>query len=215
MKNLSIVFNVVLLVLVCILFAMYFSLKKTISGGDASTSHADTTANITTHKGSEKAIRIAFVNADSINSEYQLMTDFKKEITARQMALQSEYESKAKVLQDEYVAYQQKVQANNISQLDAEKAQKDMEAKKAVIDELQHRQDDMVKEVQDKNLKLQAKIQNYIVDVNKKLNFDYVLAYAGMGSSVLYANNYYNITSQVISGLNAQYKDSLQKAGKH
>jgi outer membrane protein len=216
MKNLSLVLNVILLVLVGVLFVLYFSLKKSISGGDTtSTSKSDTTANVASRPGNEKPIRIAFVNADSINTDYLLMTDFKKEINARQMALQNEYEKKGKVLQDEYAQYQQRVQANNISQVDAEKAQKDMEAKKAVLDELQHQQDDLLKEVQEKNLKLQNKIQNYIVDYNKKLHFDYVLAYAGVGSSVLYANNYYNITSQVISGLNAQYKDSLLKSAKH
>jgi outer membrane protein len=216
MKNLSFILNVILFSLVGLLFALYFNLKKSMQGGDtAAPTPTSTAANVTAQTGNDKLIRIAYVNADTINTDYLLMADFKKQINARQNVLQSEYDKKAKVLQDEYVLYQTKVQANNISQVDAEKEQKAMEAKKAELEDLQRRQEDLVKEVQEKNLALQLKIQNYIVECNKKLKFDYVLAYAGVGGPVLYANSGYNITNQVIEGLNAQYKDSIQRAGKH
>lgn len=204
MKNLSAVFNVILLVLVGILFVLYFSLKK--GAGNSQSSET----NLTTPSGKQKMLRIAYVNADTINARYQLMTDFKKEIQSRQGALQNEYDAKAKILQDEYTDYQQKAQAGNISQIDAEKKQKDMEQKKAELDNMQGRLDDLMKEVQDRNAQIQQTVEKYIAQYNKKTHFDYVLTYASAGTNILYANDSLDITNEIVKGLNAQYQDSLK-----
>src|SRR3984957_8176173 len=108
MKNISIVFNLLLLALVGVLFWLYFSLKKT-SGTDGSMPTA-----MSNVAGKSRLIRIAHVNIDSLNAKYQMMLDFKREIESRQNSIQMEYDSKAKVLQNEYVSYQQKMQAQTI-----------------------------------------------------------------------------------------------------
>ena len=77
-------------------------------------------------------------------------------------------------LQEEYHEYQQKAQAGNISQLDAQKKQKDMEGKKNELDGIQQKQDDLMKEVQERNLQIQQKVQDYIAMYNKKAHYDYV-----------------------------------------
>ena len=208
MKNLSIVFNIVLLALVGILFYLYFSLKN----GSSTASSGSGDSKVVLSSGMQKPVRIAFVNTDTLNNDYLIMQDLKKDMQARQSVLQSEYDVKAKALQDEYMAYQQKVQSGNISQNDAEKQQKDMQQKKAVLDNMQAKLDEMVKEAQMKNQQIVDMIEKYIAQYNKKAHFDYVLAYA-KGANILLVNDSLDITRQVLNALNAQYKDSLQKAG--
>lgn len=205
MKNISIVFNVILLALVGILFFLYLSLKKAISGNDGGNTKVTLTA------GMQKPVRVGYVNADSINTNYTLMQDFKKEMQAKQSVLQNEYDTKGRAFQSEYADLQQRSQAGTISQIDADKIQKDLVQKKSVIDNIQANLDQLAREAQEKNQKIENLVEKYVSLYNKKAHFDYVLAYA-RGTNVLYANDSLDITRQVVMGLNQQYKDSLQKS---
>lgn len=201
MKNLSIVLNAILLVLVIILFVMFNNLKKSM-GQEGSMS---------TTTGKDRLLKIAYVNVDSINANYQLMKDFNNEIQQKEAQFQEAYTAKAKKLQDEYQAYMQKKQSGNISQIEDEKDQKDMESKKSELDGMQQERDELVKEVQERNYELQKKIQKFIANDNKKMGFDYILGYENVGGAVIYGNDSLDITKPIVTQLNQQYKDSLQK----
>jgi len=202
MKNLSIALNAILLVLVIILFVMFNNMKKSMGqDGGAESS-----------MGKNKLLRVAYVNADSINAGYMLMKDFNSEIQQKENQFQQEYSAKAKRLQDEYQAYMKKKQSGNTSQLDDQKAEQELGAKKNELDEMQQQRDELVKEVQERNFQLQKKIQKYIADFNKKSGFDYILGYENVGGTLLYANDSLDITKSIVAGLNQQYKDSIQKA---
>jgi len=199
MKNLSVALNAILLVLVIILFVMFNNLKKSMGQEGSST----ITGN--------KMLRIAYINADSINSGYLLMRDFKNEIQAKQAQMQEVYNEKAKKLQDEYEAFMQKKQSGNISDIDAQKAEQHMQGEKNELDGMQQQQQDLLKEVQDRNIEIQKMVQKYIATYNKTAHFDYVMTYESVGGGILFANDSLDITKPIVSGLNQQYKDSTQK----
>jgi outer membrane protein len=201
MKNLSIALNAILLVLVIALFIMFNNLKKSV--GQEGSSGVDI--------GKNKLLRIAHINLDTINEDYLVMKDFKKDIEAKESQIQEEYSIKEKKLQDEYQAYMQKKQSGNTSQLDDQRAEKDLGAKKNELDQLQQERDDMLKDAQDKTIKLQKKVQDYVANYNKKAHFDYILYNVNVGGLVVYANDSMDITKPILAGLNQQYKDSLQK----
>jgi len=207
MKNFSTAINLILLMLIGVLFFLYFSLKKSSSSSD--NQMPDAKGMSIMNKG--KAVRIAHVNVDSLNVKYQCMVDTKRDMESRENSIQMEFANKNKVLQDEYLAYQQKVQSNNISQVDAEKAQKDLQEKKDELDNLQRKHDDLLKEAQDRENVILAIVQKYVANYNKKTHFDYILAYAKTGSNILFANDSLDITKEVVAGLNKEYTDSLQR----
>lgn len=211
MKNLSLALNVVLFVLVAILFGMYFSLKKSITHGpEQSAAMPGDTAR------AHGAAKIAYINLDTMNAHYQLMKDLSAQMQQRLSVLQNEYNTKSQALQQEYAAYQQKAQSGNISQIDAEKDQQDMQNKKNVLDDIQGKVNDLEKEMQDKNVEMEQKVNDYIATYNKKAHYDYVLAYASLGSQVLCANKQFDITKEILAGINQQYADSLKNANaKH
>ncbi len=205
MKNISIALNAVLLVLVIILFVMVNNLKKSI-GQDSGNSGNGSSV------GKNKPLRIAYVDADSINTNYLLMKDIKNQMQAKEAEIQNEYGVKQKKAQEEYQAYMTKKQAGNISQIDDEKTQRDLQAKQAELEGLQQQREELMKDAQDQTLEIQKKIERYIANYNKKAGFDYVLYYVNVGGMVLYANDSLDITKPIVGGLNQDYKDSVQKA---
>jgi Skp family chaperone for outer membrane proteins len=202
MKNISLAFNVVLLVLIVILFFMYFSLKKSIGSSDNSGTAISAS--------SQKAVRIAYLNADSIDSGYKLMKKLQEDLQGKEAELNNEIEAKGRKLQEQYAAYQQRVQSGNISQLDAQKEQQDMAAKQAEIQQLQGKSQELTNEAQAERTLIRQKIHNLIVDYNKKAHFDYVLEYLNLEGAVLYVNDSLDITRPILSAANKQYADSLQ-----
>jgi outer membrane protein len=209
MKNLSTVFNLVLLVLVGVLFWLYFGLKKSSDGGSSSTI---TNSSVSDNAGKDRLLRIAHVNVDTLNAKYQLMLDFKREVESSENSLQAEYQSKANAFQQQYTAYMQKKQAGAISQVDDEKLQKELQAKKDELDNFQVKRDNLVRQTDEHNAKILDIIRKYVADYNKKMHFDYILANAESGTNILYSSDGLDITKDIVSGLNLQYKDSLQKA---
>ncbi len=207
MKNLSTVFNLVLLVLVGILFWLYFGLKKS-SGGESSAANTSVSDNA----GKDRLLRIAHINIDSMNSKYQLMLDFKSEYESNLNSLQEEALGKEKVLQQEYTVYMQKKQAGALSQVDDEKYQKELQAKKDELDNFQVKRDNLSRVTEEKNAKILNIVRKYVSDYNKKMHFDYILLSGETGTNIIYANNGLDITKDIVSGLNLQYKDSLQRA---
>ncbi len=206
MKNLSLALNGVLFIFVIVLFVMVNNLKKSINGEEGSGGNG-------AKVGTTKPLRVAYINADSITSNYLVEKDFNAEIQAKENAFQEEYNTKMKKFQDEYQEYMQKKQAGNISDIDDERVKKDLQAKQNELDGMQQQKQDLVKYVQDKTLAVRSKIVKYINAYNKKANFDYVLYYINIDGQVLYANDSLDITKPILAGLNQMYKDSVQKAG--
>jgi outer membrane protein len=204
MKNFSIALNAILLILVIILFVMVNNLKKTM-GVDSGSQGTGTSV------GKNKLLRIAHINLDTINEDYLVIKDFKKEVEAKETQIQEVYQAKGKRLQDEYQAYMQKKQSGNISELDAQKTEQHLQAEKNELDGLQQQRDDILKDAQDKTLELQKKVQNYVANYNKKAQFDYILYNVNVGGMVVYANDSLDITKPILLGLNQMYKDSAQK----
>jgi outer membrane protein len=206
MKNLSTVFNLVLLVLVGVLFWLYFGLKKS-SGGD----NSSTNTSVSDNAGKDRLLRIAHVNVDTLNAKYQLMLDFKREVESSENSLQAEYQGKATNFQQQYTAYMQKKQAGALSQVDDEKLQRELQAKKDELDNFQAKRDNLVRQTDEHNAKILDIVRKYVADYNKKMHFDYILANAESGTNILYSSDGLDITKDIVSGLNLQYKDSLQK----
>ncbi|HXB12214.1 MAG TPA: OmpH family outer membrane protein [Bacteroidia bacterium] len=213
MKNASMFFNALLLALVAVLFFMYFSLKSSLNKDNGGQSTNNTKQSSDGNNNSKGGVSIAYINDDTITANYSIMKELSRQLQSRQVVLQGEYETKAKKLQDEYNNYQQKAQSGNLSQIDAQKLQEDMQNKKAEVDGLQHKMEDLVNEAKEKNQKILDKVLNYVTQYNKSKHYDYVLTYSSAHGPIIYANNSMDITRDILAGLNKEYNDSI--SAKH
>ncbi len=107
---------------------------------------------------------------------------------------------------------QKKAQANTLTQADYEAAQKrlgqmqqSLEARKQSLTE------QLMKEQDDFNKNLKSSLDSFIEEYNKNHHYDYILSYAGSGSSILYANKQLDITKDIVDGMNAAAKNGGNK----
>ncbi len=158
-------------------------------------------------------LKIAYVNVDSLNEHYELlktkMADFKKEQERMDNELQASYlqmQQKAEVVQ-------KKVQMQTITESEYKNAEKEMMlmqqslegSKQSMTEKLLKKQDDINKEMKNK-------LDSFIEVYNKDKHYDFILRYsAGMGSQIMYANKQYEITKDIIDGMNASSPKGTDK----
>lgn len=197
MKNLSIVLNVILLVAVCVLFVLHFSDR--CSG--------ETTEQNTTNGENTDATKVVYVNTDTLLSNYLLSVELNEAFLKKQEERRTELNVKAKTLDQEANEFQRKLQNNGfISEARAVDARDQLLVKQQNLQKLQQEMTDkMMREQNDVNKKLFESITAFLAEYNKTNGFNIVLS-TTLGGNVLYAQPGYDITSEVLKGLNAGYK---------
>ena len=137
-------------------------------------------------------MKIAYVEVDSIMTNYTFCKDYSLILQKKGQNIQNTLEAKQRQLQAAAANFQQKVQQNAYTQ---EQAQ-------SIGAGLQKQQNDL----QVLNQRLRDSIQHFLAEYNKDKKYALILSKAG--DNILYANESYNITKDVIAGLNKAYKPS-------
>lgn len=150
--------------------------------------------------------KIAYVNIDSLEKHYVYLNEKRKELNNRQNAIENElkrmntqYESKMKELQEKY-------QKGTLTQEEAEKGEKDLMSLQQRFEQRQYETQNELLSLQENLMRdLQEKLNNFIEKYNADKKYAYILSY-GEGGSILYADPKYEITNDVIEGMNAEEK---------
>ena len=99
----------------------------------------------------------------------------------------------------------QKVQANKYTQAQAQQIQASIQKQAQDADALQQRLGaEYQNEVAKYNKALSDSVHNYLRDYNKDKKYAIILAKSG--DNILYADPAYNITNEVVKGMNQAYK---------
>ena len=202
MKNLSIVLNVVLLIAVAVLYILYFSNKSDISSGN--------TQSVAVGEGGD--VRIAYVNSDTLLKNYQYFKDLSDRLDAKRQKLEKELQNRAQGLQNEIANFQRTAQSMTMNQARAveEDLMKRQQNLYAYQDNLRQQ---LVQEEAVLNDSLYTRVSDFLKEYGKENNLEVVLTYT-RGSGVLFAHDNLNITSDVLNGLNEQYKKEPKAAAK-
>lgn len=200
MKNTPTILSALALLGVIALFALHFSDKPTT--GAARTAPARTAASSNNAAGS----RIAYIDIDTLEANYEYFKAKKEDFTRRQANLEAELERSARALQTEANALQQKAQAGSLSQSEGEAAQKRLMGMQQNLE--QRRQSmaaQLMKEQDAFNTDLQKRLDAWLEEYNANKTYDYVLSYSKSGS-ILYADKGLDITKDAIDGMNERAK---------
>lgn len=159
--------------------------------------------------------KIAFVNIDSLEEHYELLKTHREEFKKRKEQMEGELQQSAQQMQNKAQDIQKKAQAQTLSQSEYEAAQKQyMLMQQSLESRNQALTEQLVKEQEEMNKDLKKRLDAYLESYNKDKHYDFILSYsAGGGSPIMYANKAYEITKDVIAGMNATSKDE-PKAGK-
>lgn len=154
-------------------------------------------------------IKIAYVEVDSLMSQYKFCKDYTLILQKKSNNARNTLNQKGKQLQAAAANFQQKLQNNGFtSREQAESVQTALQRQEQDLQELQARLgSELDSETMKYNTALRDSLQNFLKVYNKDKKFDYILS--NTYDNILYANKRYDITNDVINGLNKRYKSTL------
>lgn len=150
--------------------------------------------------------QIAFVEIDSIMTQYQFCKDYTAILKEKSESYKSQITSKGQALENAAMNFQQKVQQGAYaSQEEAMKVQSSLQRQQESFQKLQEDLSAKFEEEQAKfNQALRDSVHNFLEEYNKQRKFSLILSKSG--DNILYADKGMNITNEVIAGLNKRYK---------
>ena len=159
-------------------------------------------------------LKIASVEVDSIMTQYQFCKDFTLVLQKKGNNARNTLTAKQKQLQTAAANFQQKVQNNGFqSREQAAGVQAAIERQGQDLQELQARLgSELDAETAKYNKALRDSLQNFLREYNKTKKYDMILSKAG--DNILLASKRYDITQDVVNGLNKRYKSTFKESDK-
>lgn len=148
--------------------------------------------------------KIAYVDLDSVQANYELCKELTAQLEEKSLKAQQELQSKQRAFQDHYNSMQQKYEKGQFtSEQQFQNAQANLQREQEAGAKRESEIQAELAEFQAKGLQqMNDSINNFIESYNKDKKYDYIL----VKSTVLYANSACDITADVIKGLNKRYK---------
>ncbi|MBP6429006.1 MAG: OmpH family outer membrane protein [Bacteroidales bacterium] len=152
-------------------------------------------------------LRIAYVNTDSILAQYDYAKDLEKGLKTYQTSLESNYQAQGKKLQSDYENYLKT--GDKLTLTEQKKKEEDLGRRQQEFPLLQQKMMAQLQERQmEDNKKLLNAVYAFIKDYNaKNQKFNIILSRSYISSTVLYADDAYDITDEIVKGLNQEYKN--------
>jgi outer membrane protein len=196
MKNASLVLNIVLLIAVAVLFYLHFSSGKKENSVKVVSSQSGSSV-------PTSDFRIAYFEMDSINNSYAKVKDVKGELGKEEERINSELTRLQKTYNDRITQYQS--QAQTMTSVESEKANRDI---LQLQDRITRSKQEMDQKFQDlymrKMQEVKLQVEDFLKEYNKSKGYSYILAYEP--GFIFYRDSAYNITADLVKGLNEQYK---------
>ena len=187
--------NIVLLIGVGILFFLFFNKKDNTTSGTSTRTNSDTPAQ-------KEQTPVAYFDMDSIEANFVLWKQVQAEVVKREAGINDTINQ----MRNGFQSYYQKLQAQsaNLSprqkdSLSNELAQMDAEIKNRTSDLNQKYQTYFMTRQQE----IVTKIKNYCKEFNKDKKYSYIIAREP--GLFYYTDTAYNVTSELLKGLNAFY----------
>ena len=193
MKNLPLILNIILFLLVGHLY--YLNLKKP---------QAKEQQVIAPPESQSGGVKIAWVNADTLNEKYEWLKQQKQIIEQRLRSAENSLQAKEEALMRDASALQQRFSTGNMTQADAEKEQAVLMQRNQKLEEEKARLSKSLADDQKKALdNLYSNLEGKLKELSGQIGYDYILSYQ-RGAQILLANDSLDITKQVLEMLNAE-----------
>jgi len=157
-------------------------------------------------EASATGLKIAFVEVDSLMTQYDFAKDYSVTLQKKSNNARNTLTTKGNTLQAAVNNFQQKLNNNGFqSREQAASQQAAIERQQRDLQELQARlENELASETAKFNEALRDSLQNFLKDYNQDKQFDLILT--KQGDNILFANKKFDITQDIINGLNKRYK---------
>lgn len=151
-------------------------------------------------------LKIAYVEIDSLLAKYNFCIDLNEAMVKKSENVRLTLNQKAKDLEKHQREFQTKVQNNAyLSQERAEQEYKRIAKLEQDLQELSNKlQTELMSEQEKNSLLLRDSINAFMKEYNKEKGYSFIISNTNL-DNLLYADEQYNITQEVVDGLNARY----------
>lgn len=159
-------------------------------------------------------MKIAYVEVDSLMTQYEFCKEFTLILQKKSNNARNTLNQKGQALQSAMQNFQQKLNNNGFtSREQAESQQAAIQRQQQSLQELQARlENELANETAKYNEGLRDSLQHFLAAYNKDKKYDLILT--KQGDNILYASKRFDITSDIINGLNKHYKSTLKAEAK-
>jgi Skp family chaperone for outer membrane proteins len=205
--KISMAWSALLTIIVVVLAMKVFSGKT-----DEATEEAVPVAAAFAKEGGPEATIVAFVNGDTLNERYAFIVEKSKDLDAKMSAAEERVKREYGPRQAQYEQNMRYAQEHpEMSEAEAIALQKDMERLQIEMDEIQQREVGVLqKKEADLQKELIQRVNRYLDKYTRERGIDYVINKQSEFQVLLYGNADYDITAEVIAGLNAEYEAEKQ-----
>jgi Skp family chaperone for outer membrane proteins len=182
---------------VVVLFILHFSggEKGEKRGGDAREAGITDPSNIS----------IAFFSMDSVMNNWDLYFSYQQELSKKQSEMEAEFAGKTESFYQRVQDAQYKIQRQLITRSEAEQLQQQLASEEQQLMGLQNQYAaDLQEQGMVKNRQMMDMIERYVTKLSEENGYSYVYSYQ-FGGNLIYGAKPYDITSQVVAGLNQTY----------
>lgn len=185
---------------VIILFILHFSSKsgtRTTATGKTSTVAA----------ASGASVKVAYIDIDTFEANYENLKAKQDEFRKQKAAMESELQRSASQMQSDAAEAQRKYQSGSLSEAEAQATGKRLQQMQQT---LETRSASMSSQFEEKlqafNRQLYNDMHDYLDEYSKEHGFDYVISTSRSNPVILYGSAAYDVTRDVIKGMNERSK---------
>ncbi|WP_455586750.1 OmpH family outer membrane protein [Bacteroides sp.] len=174
--------------------------------GKADTKTTTTTDGETAAATVSGDLKIAYVEVDTLLSKYNFCIDLNEAMMKKEENIRMTLNQKAAALDKDQKEFQKKYENNAF--ISPERAQQEYNRLMKMQQDLQALQNKLTNELaaenQKNSLQLRDSINVFLKEYNKTRGYNLILSNTGF-DNLLYADPSFNITKEIIDGLNARY----------
>lgn len=161
----------------------------------------------------DNSFKIAYVMTDTLSEAYEYFNDLQSTLLISRQEKEAELSNRYQVLQNKFLKLQRDVQNRMMTQATAQKKQEALGLQQQKLQQDQQNYEmEIMEKSQNMTLQILDSIQNYIKIYNEVHHYNMVITSDTLGSQILYADKQFDITKDVIDGLNKRYRASLGKS---
>ena len=164
------------------------------------------TTNASAQAAGLSGMKIAYVEIDTLLAKYNYCVDLNEAMVKKSENVRLTLNQKAKDLDRQKQEFQTKVQNN--AYLTQERAQQEYNRIAKLEQDLQHLGNklhaELMSEKEKNSLQLRDSSNAFLKEYNKTKGYSMIISNTGF-DTLLYADSIYNITREILDGLNARY----------
>ena len=157
-------------------------------------------------------MKIAYVEIDSLLTKYRFWNDLNEMMIKKEENIRTTLNEKAKDLDSEMREFQRKLENNGFASRErAEQENLRISQKQRDLQQLQEKlSNELQAENQKNSLQLRDSINSFLKIHNKDKGYSLIISNTGF-DNLLYADPAFNITNEIVEGLNARYVPASKK----